>query len=239
VRTQLGDSRCLVIDQLGHLKFSTKDHKPTDPEEHARIVQSGGFVQFGRVNGFLALSRAIGDAAFKTASLLPAQKQAVISTSTMMQIQLDEHDVVLVACDGIFERMSNEEVAMYIHDQLRREPLGNSNPSVAASNLLAHSLERGSKDNMSCILWVPVKPTQTAVNFPIDTKVFVPGTFEDRLHSATFVEAYRRDLLRHQYNYPAFDKACSRVAQDAGYYSDMKLNTRSSREKKSESCVIC
>jgi len=43
----------------------TRDHKATDPEEVARIVASGGFVQAGRLCGDLDVVRALGDYEYK------------------------------------------------------------------------------------------------------------------------------------------------------------------------------
>ncbi|KAG5456738.1 MAG: phosphatase 2C-like domain-containing protein, partial [Olpidium bornovanus] len=47
------------------------------PAETQRIVNAGGFVEFGRVNGNLALSRALGDFEFKKNANLPPEKQIV------------------------------------------------------------------------------------------------------------------------------------------------------------------
>ena len=41
------------------------DHKPEDPVEMERINKAGGTVSFGRVDGGLNLSRAIGDLEYK------------------------------------------------------------------------------------------------------------------------------------------------------------------------------
>ena len=41
------------------------DHKPENEEEEQRIVKARGNVDNGRVNGELALSRAIGDMHYK------------------------------------------------------------------------------------------------------------------------------------------------------------------------------
>ena len=60
----VGDSRC-VLCRKGRAVGLSIDHKPTRPDETARIVDAGGFVFMKRVMGQLAVSRAIGDTNFK------------------------------------------------------------------------------------------------------------------------------------------------------------------------------
>lgn len=55
-----GDSRSVAsINSKCH--ELSKDHKPEDPIEIDRITKAGGTVSYGRVNGGLNLSRALGD----------------------------------------------------------------------------------------------------------------------------------------------------------------------------------
>ena len=70
----VGDSRC--IGSIGGVAEALSvDHKPGDMLERARIENAGGFVEFNRVNGNLALSRAVGDFAFKNNTTLPPEDQ--------------------------------------------------------------------------------------------------------------------------------------------------------------------
>ena len=59
-----GDSRT-VLSRAARAKEMSEDHKPDNAGEMARIQRSGGFVEDGRVNGMLALSRALGDFEYK------------------------------------------------------------------------------------------------------------------------------------------------------------------------------
>ena len=54
-----GDSRA-VLCRDGVPVVSTKDHKPSDPEERARAQAAGAWVTQKRING-LAVSRSLGD----------------------------------------------------------------------------------------------------------------------------------------------------------------------------------
>lgn len=71
-----GDSRC-VLAYDGQSKPLSEDHKPYDDNERRRIEAAGGCVQWKRVDGDLAVSRAFGDFQYKTRPDLPAQAQKV------------------------------------------------------------------------------------------------------------------------------------------------------------------
>lgn len=71
-----GDSRA-IGSRNGSLVTLSNDHKPNNPEEMERIYNAGGWVEFNRVNGNLALSRALGDFLFKRNQTVPAEQQIV------------------------------------------------------------------------------------------------------------------------------------------------------------------
>ena len=81
--------------------------------EKARINGAGGFVDFGRVNGNLALSRAIGDFEFKkSADLAPEQQIVTAYPDVVVHEITDDDEFLVIACDGkgqapIFGRRSS------------------------------------------------------------------------------------------------------------------------------------
>ncbi len=69
--------------------------------EKARICAAGGFVDFGRVNGNLALSRAIGDFEFKKSADLSPEQQIVTAFPDVITHEIsDEDEFLVIACDG-------------------------------------------------------------------------------------------------------------------------------------------
>lgn len=56
----MGDSRAIACVN-GKVDVLSIDHKPSNEAELKRITAAGGWVEFNRVNGNLALSRALGD----------------------------------------------------------------------------------------------------------------------------------------------------------------------------------
>eukprot|EP00124_Ichthyophonus_hoferi_P005285 Ihof_evm2s728 gene=Ihof_evmTU2s728 len=114
-----GDSRAVLSVKKSAVAMS-HDHKPTNELELKRIIAANGFVEFGRVNGNLALSRAVGDFEFKTNTSLRAEDQIVTADPDVTSHEItDDAEFAILACDGIWDVMSNQAAVDYVHDRLR------------------------------------------------------------------------------------------------------------------------
>jgi serine/threonine protein phosphatase PrpC len=138
------------------IKLATKDHKPTEAIERARIEAAGSFVSMGRVQGQLSLSRSLGDFRFKgrherdserdkerdrererfrqnpllrnplsshaTGKESPLLGPAYQPISSVPEVyttcEAQEGDLVVLACDGLFEVQTNTELCALIARRL-------------------------------------------------------------------------------------------------------------------------
>jgi serine/threonine protein phosphatase PrpC len=185
-----GDSRCLWGTLRSDAPVSylqcTDDHKPTNAKEKERILKADGVVSNGRVDGDLSVSRAIGDWQFKTNSKLHLFEQKVSCEPDISEVEARPGDWLLLACDGIFERLSSDQVARFITDRLSQK----EDPVSVARDLCDYGIQSGSKDNMTVVLvyfkdgsaWLP------------DTTQGEPFFIEGPLYpeDASFMNAYRR-----------------------------------------------
>ncbi|KXS18075.1 protein phosphatase 2C [Gonapodya prolifera JEL478] len=120
-----GDSRCVLCSD-GKAVAMSEDHKPGNPDESARIMRGGGFVEYGRVNGNLALSRALGDFEFKQNPSLPPEEQVVTAFPDVVARKVTPSDEFLVlACDGIWDVLDNQQVCDFVSRAVsEQKPLG-------------------------------------------------------------------------------------------------------------------
>lgn len=66
----------------------------------------------GRINGSLNLSRAIGDLEFKLARDCNLEDQAVSPAPDIKELSMENgYEFLVLACDGIWDVMSNQEVS--------------------------------------------------------------------------------------------------------------------------------
>lgn len=117
-----GDSRT-VLSCGKWAKVMSFDHKPTLRSEHSRIVAADGFVEMDRVNGNLALSRAIGDFEFKSNMSLPPHEQIVTCVPEILEhtLNYENDEFVVLACDGIWDCLSSQECVDLVHYGIQKE----------------------------------------------------------------------------------------------------------------------
>nr|XP_017101070.1 protein phosphatase 1B isoform X1 [Drosophila bipectinata]XP_017101071.1 protein phosphatase 1B isoform X1 [Drosophila bipectinata]XP_017101072.1 protein phosphatase 1B isoform X1 [Drosophila bipectinata]XP_017101073.1 protein phosphatase 1B isoform X1 [Drosophila bipectinata]XP_017101075.1 protein phosphatase 1B isoform X1 [Drosophila bipectinata]XP_017101076.1 protein phosphatase 1B isoform X1 [Drosophila bipectinata] len=157
-----GDSRAVLCRQ-GVPVFATQDHKPILPEEKERIHNAGGSVMIKRVNGTLAVSRALGDYDFKNVKEKGQCEQLVSPEPEIFcQSRQDTDEFLVLACDGIWDVMTNEDVCSFIHSRMRVT----SDLVNIANQVVDTCLHKGSRDNMSIIIIAfpgAPKPTMEAI----------------------------------------------------------------------------
>ncbi|OAY67078.1 putative protein phosphatase 2C 59 [Ananas comosus] len=134
----VGDSR-VVICRAGKAIAVSRDHKPDQTDERQRIEDAGGFVMWAgtwRVGGVLAVSRAFGDRLLK---------QYVVADPEIQEEKIDGSlEFLILASDGLWDVVSNEEAVAMIKSI--------EDPEQAAKRLLQEAYQRGSADNITCVV---------------------------------------------------------------------------------------
>eukprot|EP00756_Hemistasia_phaeocysticola_P040134 Hpha_TRINITY_DN16848_c2_g2::TRINITY_DN16848_c2_g2_i1::g.153738::m.153738 len=178
----VGDSRAMILRKDGQLVSLTEDHKPSLRAERARIEAAGGFVASDRVDGQLAMSRSLGDFMYKRGAGGPLQ-QKVIAWPDVTHETIFPGDRLLVVCDGVVERMSNDDVARFVHRTMDGEL--RNDPAMVCLRLNEYSLEHGSTDNHSTVLMCFEGDPQYN-----QQQVFFAGPFLPHAHDRMFIKAY-------------------------------------------------
>ena len=139
----VGDSRAVLLNENGIAIPLSKDHKPNSPEERVRIKNLGGKIVYDGVDWRiknLSLSRAFGDI------------ECTPYVTHLPQIycrKLSKGDKFLIlACDGLWDVLSNQDAVDFILDLENVEYKGNY-----AKALAEHALEKGSMDNITVIIY--------------------------------------------------------------------------------------
>ncbi|KAK3234040.1 hypothetical protein CYMTET_55700 [Cymbomonas tetramitiformis] len=165
----VGDARGVLCRDLMNSPVAERmsiDHKPADQAERSRIEQAGGAVINQRVLGVLAVSRALGDHELK--SLVSGKPQ--IQTA---EIPGGSGGVLILACDGIFDVMSDQEAVDLLvskskefqaeieakHDTSKQKTLGtggkNAEQHLAtflARALVSEAMRRCTRDNVTALV---------------------------------------------------------------------------------------
>lgn len=166
-----GDSRCVVC-RLGQALDMSLDHKPEDKTEYNRIRNAGGRVtKEGRVNGGLNLSRAIGDHAYKRNKDLDLRDQMITALPDVKTLDIDPitDEFMVLACDGIWNNMTSQEVVDFVKRELDKgtRPLSLICEMLFDACLAPDTTGDGTGcDNMTCIIvqFHPDKDSERVAN---------------------------------------------------------------------------
>lgn len=138
-----GDSRAVLADEGKAIPMS-EDHKPNRLDEKKRIEALGGNVEYGRIGGLLAVSRAFGDFEYKIDG-----KHLVTAVPDVKSFTLQRNtDFIILACDGLWDVMSSSEAIKLSYQWL----LETQNLNKVCEKLVETALNRNSMDNITCMI---------------------------------------------------------------------------------------
>ena len=129
----------------------TYDHRPALLMEKKRIEQLGGRIEYDgychRING-LSVSRSFGDV---------YAKPHISHMPDIYNFKLHPNDkFVIIACDGVWDFVSNEEATNFIHNELRKNKIDKDNHRQSKKNisynLAKYILAKGGSDNISIVI---------------------------------------------------------------------------------------
>ncbi|KAJ6742863.1 ALPHABET ISOFORM E-RELATED [Salix viminalis] len=150
ITSNCGDSRAVLFRRTEAIPL-TVDQKPDRSDELVRIEGQGGKVinwNGARVLGVLAMSRAIGDRYLRP-WIIPVPEITFMTRT-------DEDECLILASDGLWDVMTNEEVGEVARRILRRwrrsQSDGFSPAQTVADNLQEIAYGRNSSDNISIIV---------------------------------------------------------------------------------------
>lgn len=103
-----------------------------------------------RVNGSLAVSRALGDFEYKNVQGKGPCEQLVSPEPEIVEIErtAKEDEFVILACDGIWDVMSNEELCAFVRNRM----LLTDDLQQICNQVVDVCLHKGSRDNMSIVI---------------------------------------------------------------------------------------
>jgi len=145
-----GDSRGVLSGDGSKPIVVTQDHKPSNPPELERIQDAGGSVMLQRVNGSLAVSRALGDFEYKNVDGKGPTEQLVSPEPEFYKKKRDHatDEFLVLACDGVWDVMTNEDICSFVAARMSVT----DNLEQIANEVIDTCLHKGSRDNMSIII---------------------------------------------------------------------------------------
>lgn len=131
-----GDAR-VVLCRNGKAMRLSYDHKGSDHNEGLRVQQAGGTILNNRVNGVLAVTRALGDAYMK--ELVTGHPY---TTETVLIPGEDEF--IILACDGLWDVCTDQQAVNLVREV--------QDEKLASKMLVDHALREYSTDNLTVMV---------------------------------------------------------------------------------------
>ncbi|XVF38936.1 hypothetical protein REPUB_Repub20aG0145600 [Reevesia pubescens] len=148
-----GDCRA-VLCRKGVAFEMSQDHRPSYLPERKRVEELGGHIDDGYLNGYLSVTRALGDWHLKFPLGLASP---LIAEPDVRQIVLTEEDeFLIIGCDGIWDVMSSQFAVSLVRRGLRRH----DDPEECARELVNEASRLNSSDNLTVIVICFSSPTR-------------------------------------------------------------------------------
>ena len=174
VAANLGDSRAVLARRSAPRQplALTLDDKPDRADEMQRVRAAGGVVTpesardcarvgHASVPFRLAMSRALGDFSLKLASWVPRPLLLATPTLTSVALRPGDDELLIVASDGVWDVLSNEQACGVARDAIRaRRAAARGEGGEGALQkvrspaelLVLVALQRGSGDNCTAVV---------------------------------------------------------------------------------------
>lgn len=154
----VGDCRAVLGGNKGVVFDETVDHKPrTNPIEKKRIEAAGGFLKDVHindrvlrdvyVNGFLQMSKSVGDYNIKNA-INNSNIINAIPDIKVWNLEKYRPDFLILASDGVWDVMLSKWAVRLVRDWYKKDN------DFAAKRLADRAMAKRSKDNITIIIVV-------------------------------------------------------------------------------------
>lgn len=140
-----GDCRA-VLCRKGVAVDMSQDHRPSYLPERKRVEKLGGYIEDEYLNGYLSVTRSLGDWDLK----LPlGASSPLIAEPDVQQLVLTEDDeFLIIGCDGIWDVISSQDAVSFVRRGLRRH----DDPELCARELVTEASRLHSTDNLTVVI---------------------------------------------------------------------------------------
>ncbi|CDW84010.1 protein phosphatase 2c containing protein [Stylonychia lemnae] len=145
----VGDSRALLSGTGGQKIYPlSRDHKPSDENERKRIIEAGGQIYQ------LSVCRTFGDIDAKIEKR-GGNPNVVVAIPEIKSFRItDEHDFIVIASDGIFDKLSNQESIECVWNSVRDVKSQNvhQQAGLGVEYIIKNALLRRTLDNVTVVV---------------------------------------------------------------------------------------